>query len=136
MSDKSIGDAFDSAMKYGRSKEYDEKDFCVRKYVLDNNLIDANVHNISLASTNINVTNVDCDKLIKEMIATDEEKTKQDFEGAIRECIVEKERETENSRINMMLNVLSKLDINEKEKLVEREKYIKYILDLNQKKSI
>ncbi|XP_070500367.1 uncharacterized protein [Chironomus tepperi] len=64
-----FGDIFDGLFTDDKKKEEDtETDYCARKHVLDNQLLDTSVYTLKLNPNNISTDSIDCDEKIKLLI--------------------------------------------------------------------
>lgn len=85
---KTFGDMFDGLCKAvnedSSSSESDEKspldDYCIRKYLTENNYINTTIHRIDLNPNNIDVTGADCDKIVKKAKAEAINELKKEFD--------------------------------------------------------
>jgi len=84
--DSTFGAAFRILYLSGQSNDSEEdvdkknEDYCLRKYMTENNFIDTNVFKVNLNPDNIDATALDCDKMVKESIELGESAFKEEFE--------------------------------------------------------
>jgi hypothetical protein len=122
-------DAFVKKMKY---KAYlmephnisEEEFYCARKYVVEKNIIDTNVYNVSLNPTNFDTTNLNCDRVFNINDAIEELKINQinsKLPNDPMKCIMEKT--TTKSLVELRIGgfVLNELNLSEEQKKVEQD---------------
>lgn len=66
---KAFGDVFEELCEKDSSESDEDSlidDFCIRKYLADNNFINTTIHQIDLNPQKVDVTGADCEKVIKE----------------------------------------------------------------------
>jgi hypothetical protein len=95
MSDEFYAKGFDAFMSPPRRAYSEEKFYCMRKFVVENDLIDKHVYDIAVNPKNLDFADVNCDNLITTIV----DETYQDLMGGLEEnvtaCIVKKHREAE-----------------------------------------
>jgi hypothetical protein len=117
MSEASIGAAFDRSMEKSPFY-YEEENYCERKLVVDNNLT---IFNVTLNPKN----SVNCEEIIKNWI-DEMDKAARRFGEAVRECMLETDRETGFTLRQVALNVLRTLDLTDEQRQIERANFIKH----------
>lgn len=84
--DTTFGAAFRILYLSGQSNDSEEaidqknEDYCLRKYMTENNFIDTTVYKVNLNPDNIDVNGIDCDRIVKDSIESGEESFKREFE--------------------------------------------------------
>lgn len=140
--DKLFGSTFDEifASPKDDNATLDDKlsDYCIRKYVIDNNLIDTSAHNVSLNPENLEIVpDFDCNDTLKtsfdDLITT----LTSSFvlEGRLQPesqifCMTKIIREKDATNFMSRLSVLNELNLSNEEKLVEKSKYIDFMAKL------
>lgn len=137
-SESSIIDQFDAlfrgAKKAVKNVTDFEEEYCVKKYLIKNNLIDAVLYNVDPNPHNINVTGLNCEEMIKK---SNEEIYEQlalvyiekPNLGKIEkvECAVEKFREADYFDLMMKITALTTVDITNEQKINERENFVRIL---------
>lgn len=128
--DSLYGGLFDVMLSRPYDKEKDtEGDYCVRKYVVDLNLLDTKTYNIEMNPRNIEPTTVDCKKIIAHQTQKIKDEMKNRFGSHMTcnqvKCALEK-FEDENYINKIVLTVvLSQIKLTDEQKQAERKKFIK-----------
>ena len=112
------------------------EDYCTRKLVVDNKLIDTTKYNIILNPKNLDVSAVNCEQELEkafksfEVILMKMVKDDDDLNDEKSQCILNKYREQHFGHKLIRLGVLSELEISDENKLEERIAYIQSMYDL------
>lgn len=128
----SFGKYFDEIYKGDSTENAEEEpdvDYCLRKYIEQNNFIDPKVYTMNLNPTNIDISGVDCVVLIKKSRkeAADfihEELKTDGFLPQVLECV--EQIYTANNAVDQMITVsyLSELKLNDQQLTVFRNKFV------------
>lgn len=137
-SDADFGEEFDRLFEQVKGTEKNETDleeeYCVKKYLIKNNLIDTVLYNIDPNPHNINVTGLNCEGMIKKFnddiyneigFAYIESSELYHIEKV--ECALEKFREADYFDLMMKISILTTVDVTPIQKLDERENYIRIL---------
>jgi hypothetical protein len=125
---------FDSYLKVFSEGSRDSlKEFCVRKHVLDNKLMDASVYNLAL-TPNLNATESSCAKILesfterftKELIGVLSDNGRGFTEEEI-DCFLGKLQRAKFMDQMLVIGVLSEVNITEVQKDEERRKYVEFM---------
>jgi hypothetical protein len=112
-----VDSVFNKKSDSSEKSESDLKfDYCRRKYVLDKNLIDTNQHNITLNPKNLDVSEVNCEEVIKIEISKSMA-GKHKFFG----CMTKKIESPNNVDTEFKIFVLLELGMTEEQEKVERK---------------
>lgn len=128
------GDLFDRMMIYTSSEEdnYDPKEeYCIRKYVNDNNILNNEIYKYKLNPGNVNVDEINCDPIMENFSKVADNKMTNIFEKEIASLL---EKECYNSKFDvnqstdrmLAIMVLRKLKLSEVSD--ERQKFIDNLL--------
>lgn len=140
--DKEFGGMFDSMMKKDASSSSEEddpfEDYCARKLVVDNKLIDTVKYNVILNPKNLDVSAANCEQVLEKAFKTLEvavTKTLKDdddfnFDDKESQCIINKYREQNFGQKLMRLGVLSELDVTAETKEEEKKNFIQTMYEL------
>lgn len=125
-----FGEMFDD---FDCNNEEFEK-YCVRKFVIDNDLIDLSIYNVTLNPTNLNVTGVKCESLIEiefELGLTRALNTnKHRLTPEQKECIGDKLRNKKFYKQMLRTMVIKELELTDEQAAIERPKFIQFMVDL------
>jgi hypothetical protein len=116
-------------------EESDAVDYCTRKYVVEKKLIDTTVHNFTINPKNINVTHVNCEEELKTAITEVEHKLKEalkENEYYEPDCMVRKMHEMNFIDLGIKIEVLSGLNISEKQKDQLRNEFTVGLIEMIQ----
>jgi hypothetical protein len=119
----------DEAFFYGpklvsKTEENLFAEYCKRKFVVDNNLIDANVYKVTLNPTNLDVTNANCEEILTKHDAYVKKKEIDNI-GEVFQCLRFKTEVTIDRSVYWKLFVFATMtDISEENKKTEMEKFI------------
>lgn len=108
------------------TKEELEKNYCTRKYIVDNNFINTTVYNVNLNPMNIDVLGVDCDEIMKEIYekllnAYIRDPTDQSSRA---KCIQNVSRAMLSLQAYARVIVLGEIGISDEEKAKEKQAFI------------
>lgn len=135
---KEFGEMFDDfECKNSSSSETDLLDqYCVRKFVIDNDLIDLSIYNVTINPTNLNVTGVECGSMIEtgfELGLTRALDSKHhELTPEQKECIGDKLRNKKFYNQMLRTMVIKELQLTDEQAAIERPKFIQFMLDLTQ----
>jgi hypothetical protein len=132
-SEQLAGSSFDDDIKSAKTTHNDEEFYCMKKFVVENNLIDTTVYDIAVTPKNPEFSGVDCDSFIKKMIDEGEKGPQNGLDEATEACFEEKIREVGIAQNKIVVKVLSKLDISDEQKQNERKKHIKLAREVSNK---
>jgi hypothetical protein len=124
LSDEFYGSSFDDGMKPENNDYNDEQFYCMRKFVVENNLSDTNIYNISVNTKSLD--NTGCDNFMKMMINEGERRPINGMDRIAEACIAKKISESGIAQKKVFMKVLSKLEMTEEQKQNERKNFIKY----------
>jgi hypothetical protein len=125
---------FDSFFKIFSEGAADElKDYCVRKHVIDNKLLNTSIYNVTL-NLNANATEISCaiilekfaERFTKELMTT----LKDDGKGLDElelECYLEKLHQSGFLNKLLVIGVLSQIGITEEQRKIERKNYVDFM---------
>lgn len=114
------------------------EDYCVKKYLIKNNLIDTVKYHIDTNPHSINTTGLNCEQMIKKYnedvyeelaFAYIESTELSNIEKV--ECALEKFREADYFDLIMKITVLTTVDITPEQKLDERENYVMILMKIS-----
>lgn len=137
-SESDFGDEFDALFEAERKAvrnvtDYEEQ-YCVKKYLVKNNLIDTFAYNIDLNPHNINVTGLNCEETIKKSNNDIYEQLgfvylESSNLGNVEkvECALEKFREADYFDLMMKIAALTTVPISPEQRLEERENFIRIL---------
>lgn len=122
------GKVFDDTI----SAAYDDDDktnYCLRKYVVDRNLIDLKVHNIIINPKDIDISSFDCEGMLKtyfrnSTVNITEGENLKNLNDEQKQCIKGKFREGKYAGKVLAVIVLSEISMNDEQKAAERTKFI------------
>lgn len=139
ITEKYFGDIFDETFENDENisseKQDETENYCNRKYVVDNNLIDSTKYNVIFNPKNIDVSDVNCEQVVKKAIdvmdneiedALRNHRNFKNNEGKI-QCALEKYRVENYITTRFKLVVLSELELNEGELAKERKNFIQFM---------
>lgn len=125
---------FDEEKKAVKNVTNFEEEYCVKKYLVKNNLIDSVLYNIELNPHNINVVGLNCETMIKKSNDEIYEQLgfvyleKSSFGNVDRvECALEKFREADYFDLMMKITALTTIPITEQQKINERENFVRIL---------
>lgn len=126
---------FDELLADSESEEDDDDaDYCGRKLVIDNQLIDPAVYTLQLNPKNIDTTNINCDEKLEEVIKEVEKELEKDLrEGNTSitdkemECRLKTFRDENYYRKIIPVSYFSELNLTEAQKAEEKEKFVTYM---------
>lgn len=108
------------------------EDYCVRKHVVDNNLIDTTIYNIELNPENLNVDDINCLEVVKSPISeirktmiADMRRDDIGFNENQIQCAVKQFREDHNTDKLLRIIVLIEQNLTEEQKAEAKESYMK-----------
>lgn len=104
--------------------------YCMRKFVVDNGFIDTNIYNVTLNTANLNVTDVNCDEILKNYDANLKDK-KDVFNDGFLNCIASKAEGIIDRGVFWKFYVLVSSNISEDNKKSEVQNYIKIFKQIN-----
>lgn len=126
-----FGELFDELFTDSSEEDDLEADYCARKHVLDNNLLDTSVYTLKVNPNNINTENVNCVEKLKEVIKK--------IEDDLAEGMKKDEPEMANKNLECRLNAFrgdntydkmiatfffSEINMTEEQKEIEKKKFI------------
>lgn len=136
-----FGAVFDEIFAYSTDEDepLDDKqtDYCIRKFVVDNNLIDSDMYTIVLNPDNLeNVADLDCTEFVEDSFEELRDQLKISFlsdsvqpKSEIR-CMNRAIRKANSVNVMSRLSVLSELNLKEEAKAVEKDRFVKFMGDL------
>lgn len=130
-----FGEMFDKFIEDNSSSSEEDdpvEEYCVRKYVVDNNLIDTTKYNLALNPKNIDVSNVNCDEIIAKTFKDFEKSITKtliddddfDFNDTEAQCTLTKYREGNFGPKFMVAAILGELNLSAEGKAEEKKKFI------------
>lgn len=122
------GKEFDRFFKIFSEGESDPvKDYCVRKHVISNRLIDTSVYNVTRVPENANATVSACAIVLKGLIETLKNDGKGFDENEV-ECFLRRLQHVKFMDRLLLIGVLSEMsNITEDQKRAERRKYVEFM---------
>lgn len=111
-------------------------DYCGKKRIIDNGLIDTTVYKINLNPDNLDVEGVDCDAVLKSKIRIFVKHLYELLQGGkkfdkdVFDCFVKKFKESKYFNRLMVLGIMAELDLSEEEKAAEVQKFIDFMKEL------
>ena len=121
---------FESQKKAVKNVTDYEETYCIKKYLIKNNLVDTLFYNIEPNPNNINTTGLNCEAMIKK--SNDEiyenlgfaylENSNLGNQEKV-ECALEKFREADYFDLMMKISALTTIDITPEQRIIERENF-------------
>lgn len=115
-----------------------KKAYCLRKYVVDHNLIEMNNYHVKLNKNNIDISGINCGPVMEELTKTEKAtltntyKTEDKTRTAKKvECMVQKAMDNNYANKTMAVVVLGEMKMSDKQKKDERKRYIETMLRIN-----
>lgn len=137
-----FGTAFDEIFANSTDDEdepLDDKqtDYCIRKFVVDNNLIDSDVYSVELNPDNLdNVSELDCTEFVEDAFEELKDQLRNSFltystqpKLQVR-CMNRAIRKANSVNFMSRLSVLSELNLTDEAKAVEKNRFIGFMGDL------
>lgn len=127
--EKEFGDLFDHIIMKDDQEDL-VGDYCARKFILENNLIDAHKYQVIRNPNNLNTKDIKCDVIIKQHFADAEEELRQyliksSSENANKiDCLINKYHENQFLNKTLAIAMLGELALTEDQKAVERNEFI------------
>lgn len=121
------GTFFDTFYEQKRIEQFnDEFDFCMRKHLIDRNVISANSYNFKANPKNLRTEGIDCVHIMK--TALEQMKTQVSSAGST--CVIN--TFIDNGYLDLMLKIqlLTKLNITPQEKEVEKQVFIQQMINM------
>jgi len=144
IADKIFGDLFDEtyATAYAEvnstnTTEEDLKyEYCSKKYMVDNNLFNPD-YQVNLNPRNVNVSNLNCDEIVQNMITEAIDELKEEFEEESErvskrkmKCVTKAIRSSRYYETLYNVLMLVEIEISDEEKAKERTKFIQNMKDM------
>ena len=138
---KNLEALFDSIMNNASSSSEEAdptEDYCARKLVVDNKLIDTTKYNVILNPNNLDISAVNCEQVLEKAFKTSlvtltkifNDNDDFNLDDKKSQCIFNKYHEQHYVHKDMRVRVLRKLDISAETKLEEKNAYIQRTHDL------
>lgn len=133
-----FGEMFDDFDCNNNSSDDSEllEQYCIRKFVIDKDLIDLSIYNVTLNPKNLNVTGVECDSMIEkgfELGLTSALNSKNhELTSEQKECIGDKLRNKKFYNQMLRTMVIKELQLTDEQAAIERPKFIQFMVDLTQ----
>lgn len=144
--DKNFGELFEETFELEETApEYNETtddlgelqlDYCMRKHIVDKNLIDSRVHKVNLNPKGVNVAGVDCDKLYNEYFEEFSISLKDKFVTAMSpttkqtRCMMNTIKKEDYVGKSLKVWALGELKISADQEKIEKHNYIDFMKDL------
>lgn len=136
-----FGAAFDKI--FANTTEEDEPlddkqtDYCIRKFVVDNNLIDTSIYTVELNPDKLeNLSDLDCTEFVEDAFEELRDSLRNSFLTdnmqlkSKKRCMNRAIRKANSVSYMSRLSVLSELKLNDESKSVEKDQFIKFMGDL------
>lgn len=121
------GTFFDSFYEQKRTEQFsDEFDFCMRKHLIDRNVINSNSYNFQANPKNLQTQSIDCVQIMKTAL----EQMKSQIAGAGSKCVID--IFLNNGYLDLLLKIqlLTKLNVTPLEKEVEKQVFIQQMINM------
>lgn len=138
-----VGNEFDvifNATFDGTRNLTKHEEYCIKKYLIKNNLIDIYTYDIDPNPHNINVTGLNCEEMIRksneevyDQLSTIYFQKPNLSNDEKVECAVDKFREADYFDLVMKITALSTLNITSEQKIIERESFIQIFSNITSK---
>lgn len=142
LSDEMFGDLFDEL--YASANETDslessdfEEDYCVRKYMVDNDFINTTLYNVNLNPENIETANLKCDDFVKSAMEEIEDALKEEFESELdrpsrraTKCMKKTIRSFDFFVVSFRVVAFGEVGLTDEAKAAERSKFIELMKNL------
>lgn len=131
-----FGKLFDELYASSNQTDDDEEDspqedYCMRKYMVDKNLINSTVYKVNLNPLNIDISGIDCDEIIESSIQESVDELKDEFDDVVKrpskratKCITKTIRSFHFFEANVKVVVLGEAGISDENKIKEKSIYI------------
>lgn len=130
-----FGEMFDDDKNSSDNLELYEQ-YCIRKFVIDNDLIDLSIYNVTLNPTNLNVTGIECESMIENGfelgLTTALHGKHYQLTPEQKECIGDKLRHKKFYKQMLRTMVIKELQLTEEQAAIERPKFIRFMVDLTE----
>ena len=141
---------FDKLFDEDNTKETQElppkEDYCVRKQIIDNDLLTADNAELPLNPNNVDTTDIDCEALFKETVKKSEDQNVEEIlkgnqpEGEenfeliqARACLLQMIREDDVIANTFQFDYVKELNLNEEDKNLMREDFVKIMTKVIEK---
>lgn len=132
VSDEEFGERFDALIDSVTNGTKPEKHYCARQYMIDNNFIDTTVYKMNVNPSNINITGINCQVIIKDYIAEVEDKFKEEYEEDLyhrtsktsSRCFAKAARSNNVFAFTVKVVMLGELEISDAAKTEEKSIFI------------
>lgn len=119
---------FESQKKAAKNLTDHQEAYCVKKYLIKNNLIDTELYHIDPNPQNINVTGLNCEQMIKKANEDIYEQLSLVYSQSANlgnvECALEKFREADYFDLMMKIIALTTVDLKTEQRVIERDNFI------------
>lgn len=135
--DSTFGAAFRILYLSGQSNDSEEdidkknEDYCLRKYMTENNFIDLTVYKVNLNPDNITVIGLNCDRIVKDSIEIGENSFKEEFEDEdgqlskqISRCLTKTIREHKLFEASTKVVMLGEIGVTDEVAEAEKKMYV------------
>lgn len=106
-----------------------ENEYCIRRYLIENSMIDAFSYGFNVNPKNITMENYNCQVIMKEILDPAYENLRKDES----ECSLEILKDSGYYDWLLKLELLSKLSLSAQDKIFERQKFIDAMFNITQK---
>lgn len=115
-----------------------KKAYCLRKYVVDHNLIEMNNYHVKLNKQNIDISGINCGPVMEDLTKTQKTTLTSTYKAADQtrtskkiECMVQKAMDNNFANKTWAVVVLGEVKMSDKQKKDERKRYIETMLRVN-----
>lgn len=131
-----FGELFDTLFDGSNDNETDStestgEDYCLRKYIVDNNFINTTVYQVNLNPDNIDVSKLNCDEVVKQLREEHEEEINEEFKlefkrpsKRVRRCLTKTFRTHNYFESTIRVFMLGEMNISDEQKTAERNSFI------------
>lgn len=132
--DARIESMFDEVLKREGLTEDPEEDFCLRKYVVDHHLLDANIYSIEANPKNLDTATFDCDKFYKTQLENFRVTILNQLRGELNDqqidCVMKQIKEGKYFEKSMSVSVFRLLSLTERQKEAARSTFVSAMKDV------
>lgn len=132
----SLGALFEELIQSDDSNDEDDRltEYCTRKYLIDNAIIDTHVYNVTLDTNGIDLSTSNCGEIIENLMKEGEnaliESLKEEDPDASQNevaCMLKRYRDGNYIEKLMKVAVLGNLDLDNNQRIKERRDFIKFV---------
>lgn len=138
LSEKEFGDLFEQIFAKDHQEDF-VGDYCARKFVLENKLIDVGKYQVQKNPNNLNVSDIKCDVIIKKHFVDADEELRQHLQKTFSnkvDCAISKYKENDFLSKTLSVALLGELGIPEDQKQLEKREFINHMIKITSDLSI